>query len=364
MKYYISLFVPGKKNSGAYGKARQDVDVVLSKRGYKPIYVTFSMIQNQLARKFGVAFLLEYVQDLFSWIRIFITVKKNSVLVYQHPMQSSIVVYYFLRILKKVKKTRIIAIIHDLYTLRDGKKNDTWYRNIKDIGILNEAAVVICHNSKMKDYLFSKGVCNPQIIKLGIFDYIYSGHLKKKIPVNNSKMRICIAGNLSKSKSGYIYKLGELAKPVVFELYGNGYENTHSCDNCIYKGSFPADKLPEQLDQNFGLVWDGDNLNECAGNVGRYTMYNNPHKVSLYLMTGLPIIIWKKAALAKFIEDMGVGIAVESLKDIPEEINSLSLEDYTAMRERTDRLSEMIRRGEFMNNALALAEDKVENMND
>ncbi|NRO11242.1 Beta-1,6-galactofuranosyltransferase WbbI [Lactobacillus helveticus] len=50
-------------------------------------------------------------------------------------------------------------------------------------------------------------------------------------------------------------------------------------------------------------------------NTGNYLRYNDPHKLSLYLASGIPVIIWKKAAEAKFVEENKVGITVDSLED-------------------------------------------------
>ena len=57
------------------------------------------------------------------------------------------------------------------------------------------------------------------------------------------------------------------------------------------------------MDQNFGLVWDGTSLDGCNGRYGEYLKFNNPHKTSLYLSCGIPVIIWKEAALADFVEE-------------------------------------------------------------
>ena len=72
--------------------------------------------------------------------------------------------------------------------------------------------------------------------------------------------------------------------------------------NVKYCGQYKPEELPEKLEGGFGLVWDGDDLGACTGVFGEYMKYNNPHKTSLYLASGLPVIIWEKAAMAKYIE--------------------------------------------------------------
>ena len=50
------------------------------------------------------------------------------------------------------------------------------------------------------------------------------------------------------------------------------------------------------MEGSFGLVWDGISVETCAGVYGEYLKVNNPHKTSLYLASGIPVIIWKEAA--------------------------------------------------------------------
>ena len=58
----------------------------------------------------------------------------------------------------------------------------------------------------------------------------------------------------------------------------------------------------------------------CKGSFGEYLRINNPHKTSLYLASGIPVIIWSKAALAEFIEKNKCGITVDSLYEIADKL--------------------------------------------
>lgn len=49
-----------------------------------------------------------------------------------------------------------------------------------------------------------------------------------------------------------------------------------------------------------------------------------PHKGSLYLALGMPIIAWKESNIATLIEKEGLGIIVESLDEIDQKLKSLS----------------------------------------
>lgn len=62
-------------------------------------------------------------------------------------------------------------------------------------------------------------------------------------------------------------------------------------------------------------MWDGDGINGCSGNTGEYLRYNNPHKLSLYMVSGLPVVIWSKAAEAEFVINNKVGVVVDDIND-------------------------------------------------
>ena len=107
-----------------------------------------------------------------------------------------------------------------------------------------------------------------------------------------------IAGNLRRHKAEYVYRLPDSQK---FNLYGVGYEKQNK-NNICYHGSFDPDELPFVLEGSFGLVWDGDSAETCSGVYGQYLKVNNPHKCSLYLATGLPVIVWKESTVARIVK--------------------------------------------------------------
>ncbi len=73
--------------------------------------------------------------------------------------------------------------------------------------------------------------------------------------------------------------------------------------------------------------------------MGEYLKYNNPHKTSLYIRCHLPVIIWNQAALAPFARQQGIGLCVDSLRDIAPTLAVLTPERYAEMRGRVEELS-------------------------
>ena len=110
-----------------------------------------------------------------------------------------------------------------------------------------------------------------------------------------------------------------------------------------YFGAFSSEDL-SVLRGDIGLVWDG-NCDESDENVGfkRYQRYNNPHKMSLYLAAGIPVIVWAKAATAEFVKKNNVGYVINSVYDI----NKLDFADYETKRKNAQKIGGRLRSGHY-----------------
>ena len=127
-----------------------------------------------------------------------------------------------------------------------------------------------------------------------------------------------------------------------------------------YNGQYSPNELPQHLTQNFGLVWDGSSSETCNGKFGNYMKYNNPHKVSLYLSSGIPVVIWRHAALAKFIVNNHLGIAVDSLQEMDERVAAMSESEYNTYKTNAIKISGELRSGEFIKKAVIKIEEQVQ----
>lgn len=87
--------------------------------------------------------------------------------------------------------------------------------------------------------------------------------------------------------------------------------------------------------------------------------YNNPHKASLYLSSGIPVVIWRKAALSKFIEENNLGIAVDSLTELDEVLSKMSLSKYENLLKNVRDVSQKLKKGFFIEKAIQNLENKV-----
>lgn len=299
-------------------------------------------IQNIFRKHFGCTYQLyksekEIVDNLEEVSNIFkLKLKKgksNTILFVQWPLYPK--KPFSEEIVFKLGYHKVAAIIHDIDFLRfypDDKERLKY-----DIGILNRFDVVICHNIFMLDWLRRHGMYS-EAVTLDVFDYLV------KNPVNyehSDQYRIVFAGNLDKSL--FVKQLSNVVCHPV-NLYGN--ITKYKLDNNLnYFGSFPVFQIDKELRGEFGLIWDGNVCNTCAGNNGNYMKYNNPHKLSLYLACGLPVITWKEAAVAKFIEEYHIGFTVNSLDEIDSVLDFLDYKDYLKILENVCHVRKDIIKG-------------------
>ena len=121
--------------------------------------------------------------------------------------------------------------------------------------------------------------------------------------------------------------------------------------NC--KGFVRSDELIATAEGDFGLVWDGFSVDACTGNFGEYLKYNNPHKTSLYIRCGLPVIIWDQAALSDFVRSNGIGICISSLAELDTILSSLTPAQYAKMKQNTVEISKRLSQGYYITKALS-----------
>ena len=218
---------------------------------------------------------------------------------------------------------------------------------LQEASFLKAADGIIAHNPVMKSVLVDKGIAEDKIISLGIFDYLIPDFQEKSGQTKDQPM--IVAGNLAQEKAGYLYALP--AEPA-YNLYGVGFDESRALENETYFGSFLPDELPAALEGGFGLVWDGDSAETCSGVFGEYLRYNNSHKASLYLASGFPLVVWKQSALSHFVLEKKCGVAVESLHDLSQVIEELTLDNYQTLLENTKRVGKEIREGYYLRTAL------------
>ena len=338
--YTIRQAASSLRNGG--NKAIRDLNIVLEQRGYHAI-LSLPKKYNKCIRVLDYPLLLFYCLFVFS--------KRDTILWIFHENILKVRMIHFFKCLKKY---RIICFINDLNSIRF--EGDHRKELERDLSAIETADTILAPNKQSCEMLEKMGIASAKIIPVGVWDYLHDGLLpEEQSKDDNPRVKVVFAGNLGKSP--FIYDLGKclLGNNLEFHLYGDGY--TARSENCriIYHGSAEPDELPELICRyDWGLVWDGDSINECHGSIGRYLMFNNPHKAGLYLASGLPIITWRKSGCYCFTKEHGCGIGVDSLLDIGSSF--YSDDSYQKYKENVLKESNRIRRGYYINTALARAE--------
>lgn len=333
MSNYIIQESIGETNT-AGTKAKQDISDILSSNYFKVVKV-----QTNKSR-------FDKFIYKFKGAKSDIAMISEGNIFFQYPMNSTVVLRDLLSRIGKKKHTNSIAIIHDLKSLRNPTISTK-----KEVNILNRFDCLIVHNSSMKKWLSAAGVIKPQVT-LDIFDYL---NLNTRVdPKRHLKSGISFAGNLEKSVF-----LRKMSGDIKIQVLGPNPAKDYP-KNVIYEGQVNSNILGRRLDGKYGLVWDGTSILTCDGPNGEYMRYNSPHKLSLYLSSGIPVIVWSNSAIAKFVTNEGVGITVDSLEHIDNQINDITVEQYKTIVHNVSTISKRLNSGYYTKRAVGAAIQTVE----
>ena len=322
-------------------KATADVASIAEGLGFKSLYVEMRDLKPGIIHKANRQ--LRFCRD---WSNVYKSITEGSIVLLQHPFHyPQITRERTLLRLKQEKRVHFISIVHDVEELRTLGKEE--YHKREFDFMLRIADVLVVHNKIMKNFFLERGVSENKIVILGIFDYLRDDCTE---PLPDFDKSVTIAGNLDVVKSGYLAGLGQIG--CRFNLYGPHY-TLENLPNITYGGVLPPDQIPSVLTRGFGLIWDGNSVETCKGGFGDYLRYNNPHKLSLYLSSGLPVFIWKYAAEAEFVESKKVGYLISSLMEIPQLFQKMTEGEYKEIAENVRKVSKSLVTGEYMKVALS-----------
>lgn len=309
----------------ASSKAKLDAEEILKNLGFS----NCGLSQSHIPAKTPKA----YLRLIRSIMKTALSMSKNGILFLQHPCSADI---RYAKIAKK-RNNKIILLIHDLNHLRD-------WNDKGELELIEMADVIIVHTSEMAQLLKSYGI-DKEFVVLEIFDYLHGSTVPER---NNNNIKVAFAGNLGKSK--FLEKIK--FENINLNLYGIGGENKEYQRGIEYKGCFPPDKLAENMEADYGLVWDGDSIQECTGQLGEYLRIIAPHKLSMYLSAKLPVIVWSESAMAKFVEKYNVGITISSLEEIEKKLPPINSKEYEILKNNVNDISHKLSEGYFLTKAL------------
>lgn len=329
MKRWVLNIIQAQSRD-AVTKPKSDVTKIAESLGYTRVSVrihnTRDMLDDTLRAQIGGAIA---------------EVEKGDIFLYQFPTLMGFRFEEMFVSCLKQKGAKVIVLMHDSEWLRGFYPEENKF--------LNSVDAVIGHGDKMNDALRDYGV-QTKIINKELFDYL----LDEELPLtSNLEKKLVIAGNLNKSI--FIEKWDQ----DMPELYAFGSKNNDTYgENVRYQGSFIANDLAKNMPNNyFGISWD-DKL-PGGGDYQAYTRFNSPHKVSLYLSLGIPVIVWDQSAIADVIIKNNLGFSVTSPDEIKEKLAKVSELELVELKKNANHFAEILRSGMLTRKAIIQAENIV-----
>lgn len=339
-RYYLARDYKFKHLHDAGSKARMDIEQIMEAQGFLPAGKQSSISKNRLRH---------FVQTLAIVMRMPLHLKQGDLLVVQYPTK------YYDTICRWAHRrgALVVTFIHDLGCFRQ-KCNSVE----KEIRRMNSSDGLIGCNPVICKWLANNGFIGysqrGEIETLHIFDFLsnaQSPDRKSTWPMHN----VVYAGQLTQRKNSFLYKFGSYIEGYTVNVYGRGFDSPHAAnpEKFHLKGFMRPDDLIQYAEGDFGLVWDGDSIDRCSGNWGEYLAFNTPHKVSLYIRSGLPLILWREAAMATFVKENGIGICIDSLCDIPKIYERITPAEYYRMCDNVQRVSRLMSEGYYFGRAVS-----------
>ena len=288
------------------GIARTDIETVMERLGFENI---------GLRRTFSHNGIVHGVRNTIGVFRAISRLRRGDVVVVQYQMKRYT---WFCRMARR-RGVKVICLIHDLDSFREKK-----LRPEQEIPLLNMADVILTHNAAMRRWLTDHG-CTAPMVGYTIMDFLY--------------------------------QLAEVMPGRDIYLYGSelNREKAGALPNLHYMGEVADTEIIARHSGDFGLSWYGLSLDEGIGKVGEYMAYNNPHKVGLYLRCNAPVVVWKRAGRAEFIEREQIGIAVDSLRDLDKALDAVDSTRYAEMTANVARINARLKAGHYLETALSQA---------
>jgi len=256
-----------------------------------------------------------------------------------------------LNYLKNGKKDiKLIAFVIDL---------DPWMRggdyDKEDNFTLNQLKQFDClivPTEKFAKRLHEDGVNTPTIV-FNFLDFIYDGPLLEK----KFQKKVYIASGRAIRLTNY--NMDSIETVVI------GRNRTPN-DNIKTEAHRPYDHLPILFDGGFAAV---DMINNVSTNVigegarfdwDKYSEYTAPSKQSLYMASGMPLIVRPENANAEFIKKAGIGLVMEDLSELDAILDKMTEEEYNQMVEKMKPFQKAVSSGYFAKRALMNAIAYVE----
>lgn len=327
---YRLVYVSRNYKSTAYGgaKARVDMEDILQDMGAVNLGMKRTFHRNKI---------FDYFRNLAGIVRFMRRIRRNDVLVIQYPVKKY---YRLMCIWSHMKGARVVSLIHDLGSFRR-RRLTVPEENRK----LMMSDVIIPANDSTIAWLKAHG-CHMPMTPQVAWDYVLENGQERPRPKGLS---VAFVGHLQKEQNAFLYMLPE---GLDVHLYGTGAPDKVP-EHITKHGFIHPEDFARNGEGKFGLIWYGPNLeHDTKGYIGEYISYCNPHKLGLYMRAGIPVVLWRGAGAAPFVEREGIGITVDSLEDLDQRLKSITDEEYARMQRNIARVGARMAMGHYFRTAM------------
>lgn len=299
-----------------------------------------------LRQSSGHGSIMRFLLNLAGVVKYLFCVRRGDIILLQYPMKKY---FTFVCRVARLRGARTVALIHDLGSFRSARISIR-----KEIDRLQQADCIIASNETMAGWLKDHGLQKP-LECLGLFDYrsnVVRQDTTESLPTGEPV--VVYAGALTVWKSTYMLQMNDMVESYRLHIYGNAEKlpGLTGGPRVELMGFMAADEFIAHVEGDFGLVWDSNSLDTCEGRCGDYLRWNSPHKVSFYLRAGLPVIVWREAAVAPIVEQEGIGVCIDSIRELNGLLARLTAEERAAMRRNVARVSQRLATGCYLREAL------------
>lgn len=333
--YYVLTRAYDTQHAGA--KAPADIRSISLALGFKPIDLPVVPVA-----RFDRRNLKRYLLGPLKLLRLIARVRSTDIVLLQHPIVGRLEK----RLIRRLcGRCRTIALVHDLDIIRNQENLE-----YDDLTFLSHFDVIVSQNHKMQEYVADK-IPRARHVSIDLFDYLTTR--EAQVTWSASPERLYIIGNLNPEKAGYLYAIQGVKLPIW--AYGPNCETQKLPARVAWKGVLDMHNPSFGAIDGFGVVWDGVSADGLEGVWGRYLVYNTPHKLSMYMMLGMPVIVPSASAVAHFVVESGIGFAVESLHEADDLVASISPSAWDSLRQNVLAARRGIMGGAYTRRALQKA---------
>lgn len=333
---YISRNYKTTLQGGA--KGRIDVEDILTEEG---------AVNLGLRRTFSHNKVYDYLRNLTGILHYMLSVRRRDVVVVQYPFKKY---YRLVTRWARLRGARSITLVHDLGSFRRHRLSIA-----EEIRKLSLTDVAVVANDNTAAWLHRHGYAGPMVIQEA-WDYLSDATPNPREKESASATGISFIGHLRPSQNGYLYKM---PSDIHLHLYGGGAPDNLP-DNLEAHGMKNPDELIRDCRGRFGLIWyDGELYHTPDGYIGDYIRYCNPHKLSLYMRCGKPVILWRGAGAASLVEREGIGLTVDSLTDLAATLSAVTDAEYAQMLVNVRRISDDVAHGTYTRRWLRAALNRL-----